>query len=130
MPRRKRIDPTGSAPVDGDYRIDHLRGGDSDRVYVLLSDDDIPYHAYRGAAPEYRRPDGPKLAMDLGGNDGEQLAVRGLKLYSYSKERKAFLDAQPQQEADQRDVQLHKDTKHLDVSERQVKVGGGLPAMN
>lgn len=127
MPRRNRFDPETSAPVDGDWGIDHVTGVDPDRVAALLAPEDVPRYRALGYTPELRREGGPKVTLDLGGNDGEPITVRGLTLYTVDRD---LYDARIEREqtvADERDKQLQKDNSRFRGGhQRRVVVGNAV----
>lgn len=59
MARRKRKDPD-EAPIDGDYRQDHVLNKDPSKAYALVHQDDMPKMAGRG----YRRTVRPAEASE------------------------------------------------------------------
>ena len=67
--------------------------------------------------------------MDFGGNDGEVYTVKGLKLYSVDKRIWEARNRAALASADAHDTDIAETTSQLGgTHERNVKIGGGLPA--
>lgn len=111
MPRRKRIDPDLSAPVDGDYALDKLFNKEPGRVYALYDDEDLARAVPQGARIERRAENGVRLAFDLGGTDGEVLKQRNLTLVSFTQEQWDRRHASAQHAADIRSKAIYADAR-------------------
>jgi hypothetical protein len=84
MPRRKRIDPV-DAPIDGDYRLDHVDGKDPSKHYAYIHPDDLGTARSRGMVKTERVEGGPSSPGDIH-TEGD-IRVGDLVLMEMPKER-------------------------------------------
>lgn len=117
MPRRKRIDPSVSGPIDGDYDRLRVLNKDKSLDYAWCDADDEARLKMEGYSVVGRREGGEKPAFDIGGHEGEALRVGGLTLLAAPIAIKKRIDARSQAEDNNRRIEMQSQVK---------KMGGSL----